>query len=143
MFSKRYYRYSIIALILIAWLVLIDIRNRDNPRVRQVTVESKGQYHLVSFELWNPRKEKVHVVAIIQLVHVGSSADGVGAPSSTASVVKRQIGPLERIVIKERIKGYGSWRDAKVRVFVITDPAEIEKIAAREGREALKNSHSR
>ena len=143
MFSKRYYRYSIIALILIAWLVLIDFRNRDNPLVRHVTVESKGQYHLVSCELWNPRKEEVHVVAIIRLVHPEGAADRVGVASSTASVVKRQIGPLERIVIKERIKGYGSWRDAEVRVFVITDPAEIERIAARKVREAFRNSRSR
>jgi hypothetical protein len=131
MLSKQYYRYAIIAVILIGWLALIDFRNQNNPRVSGVTVESEGQNHLVSCELWNPRDEEVHVMAILRLVDAGSPEDGVGATASAASVVKRRIGPRQRIFIKEPIKGFGSWNDAEVQVLVITDPAEIEKIAAR------------
>lgn len=142
MFSKRYYRYTTIALILIGWLMIIDYRNQNNPQVRRVTVESQGLTHLLSCELWNPRDEVVHVMAIIRLVDAGSPDGGVGASSSAASVVKRRIGPRQRIAIREPIQGIGSWNDADVRVFVITDPAEIEEIAAREDRGVLRTSRT-
>ncbi len=131
MFSRRYYRYSIVALLLIGWLTLIDFRNGNNPQVRGVTVEPKGDYHLVSCELWNPSDEEVHVMVILQMVDAGSPEDGLGPTASAASVVKRRIGPLQKIAIQEPIRGFGSWNDAEVRVFVITDPVEIDKIAAR------------
>lgn len=140
MFSKRYYRYTIIALFLIVWLVLIEFRIRDNPVVRHVTVESEGLHHLVCCEIWNPREEEVRVIAIIRLVHPGSPGGGVGVTSSTAGVVKGRIGPRDKIVVQEHFKTYGTWRDADVRVFVVTDPEEIEELAA---HESSSESHSR
>jgi hypothetical protein len=131
MFSKRYYRYAIVAVILIGWLALIDYRNRSNPQVGYVAVEADGQNYLVSCELWNPSDEEVQVMAILRLVETGSSEDGVRAHASAASVVKRKIGPHQRIFIKELIKSVGAWNEADVQVFVISNLAETGQVAAR------------
>jgi hypothetical protein len=131
MFSKRYYRYAIVAVILIGWLTLIDYRNRNNPRVGNVAVEADGQNYLVSCELWNPSDEEVQVMAILRLVETGSPEVGVREHASAASVVKRKIGPHQRIFIKEPIKCVGTWNNVDVQVFVISNFAESGQVAAR------------
>ena len=131
MFSRRYYRYAILGLILISWLALIDYRNQNYPRVSGVSVESDGPNHLVSCEIWNPSVQEVHVMAMLRLVDAGSPGSGVGVTSSPAAIVKKRIGPQQRIFIREPIKGFGTWNDADVQVFVISDAVEIAKIAAR------------
>jgi hypothetical protein len=131
MFSNQYYRYAIVAVILIGWLTLIDYRNQNNPQVGRVAVEVDGHNYLVSCELWNPSDQEVKVMAILRLVEAGSPEADVGTHASAASVVKRKIGPRQRIVIKEPIKSIGAWNDANVQVFVISCLAETEQVAAR------------
>jgi hypothetical protein len=131
MFSKRYYRYAIVAVILIGWLTLIDYRNRNNPRVGNVALEADGQNYLVSCELWNPSCVEVQVMALLRIVETGSAEAGVREHASAASVVKRKIGPHQRVFIKESIKGVGAWNGADVQIFVISDLAETGQVAAR------------
>jgi hypothetical protein len=131
MFSNRYGRYAIIALLLIGWLSLIDTRNQNNPQVSGITVEKQGRNHLVRCEVRNPRDEQIAVTAILRLVDSGNPEYGVEATASAPIVVKRHIGPHQTIAMEAPIRGIGPWSDAEVHIMAITDPPQIKKIAAR------------
>lgn len=130
MFSKQYQGYALVALILIAWSVHIDMRNLSNPRVQHVTLENQGSYSIVNCNLWNPRYEEVYVTAFVRLVVPGDPELGRKAVASAFNVVKRRIPPRSSVLVRELLKGYGSWPQAAVEVYVITDPSEIKTIAA-------------
>jgi hypothetical protein len=130
MFSKQYQGYAFVGLILIAWSVLIDTRNVNNPQVQHVTVQKQGSYSVVNCEVWNPRYEAVYVKTLVRLLNPGDPNAGRPVTVSPYNVVKHRIAARSSLPIHERIKAYGVWPEAEVRVFVINDQAEINKIAA-------------
>ena len=130
MFSKQYQGYALVGLILIVWSVLIDMRNLGNPQVQHVTLQKQGLYSVVQCDLWNPRYEEVYVMALVRLVNAGDPEAGRRAVASAFHVIKSRIAPRSSLAVRELLKGYGPWPQADVQVFVITDPTEIDKIAA-------------
>lgn len=130
MFSQRFKGYALVGLILICWLALIDWRNLDNPRVQHVTLQNQGLHTVVDCDVWNPRYEPVHVKALVRLIDPGDAESGRPVTASPYHVVTGRIAPRGSLRIQERIKGYGAWPEAEVRVFVITDPAQIDRLAA-------------
>ena len=130
MFSKQYQGYALVAFVLIAWSVHIDMRNLSNPQVQHVTLRNEGTYSVVNCNVWNPRYQEVYVTAFVRLVVPGDPELNQKTVASAFNVVKRRIPPRSSIVIRELVKGYGSWPHADVEVYVITDPGEIEAIAS-------------
>jgi hypothetical protein len=129
MFSKRFKGYALVGLILISWSALIDWRNLNNPRVQNLTLRNEGLHSVVHCDVWNPRSEEVYVKALVRLINPGDAESGRPVTASPYQVVNGRIAPRSSMRIDGRIKAYGAWPEAEVRVFVITDPAQIARLA--------------
>ena len=121
MFPKRYIGYALFAVLVICWLLEIESRNQQFPKIRDVNVEEvEGQSH-INFQINNPKSKPVRVATHIRLHSAGHAGAKHEFSASPVTVLTLELEPRSALSVEQLVSNVGNWQQADVQLYVLDD----------------------